>query len=177
MPPPPLTQRSDRAPPTLGPSSLCTQTHTRLGCCQDPYKTQHMQVWELIIVGAGIAGSALAHAQANVRRAALRLRLRSVGLPSCARRRPFTSSPAPPHPCAPSPLRPLTSTHTQAGRRVLLLERCLAQPNRFVGELLQPGGYLSSSSWACRIASRASIAKRCACLWVWLYVCVERCAS
>ena len=30
----------------------------------------------------------------------------------------------------------------QAGRRVLLLERDLAQPDRIVGELLQPGGYL-----------------------------------
>ncbi len=30
----------------------------------------------------------------------------------------------------------------QAGRRVLLLERDLTQPDRIVGELLQPGGYL-----------------------------------
>lgn len=30
----------------------------------------------------------------------------------------------------------------QQGRRVLLLERDLAQPDRIVGELLQPGGYL-----------------------------------
>ena len=30
----------------------------------------------------------------------------------------------------------------QLGRRVLLLERDLAQPNRIVGELLQPGGYV-----------------------------------
>jgi squalene monooxygenase len=28
------------------------------------------------------------------------------------------------------------------GRRVLLLERDLTQPDRIVGELLQPGGYL-----------------------------------
>lgn len=30
----------------------------------------------------------------------------------------------------------------QDGRRVLLLERDLTQPDRIVGELLQPGGYL-----------------------------------
>jgi squalene monooxygenase len=29
-----------------------------------------------------------------------------------------------------------------SGRRVLLLERELSQPDRIVGELLQPGGYL-----------------------------------
>lgn len=28
------------------------------------------------------------------------------------------------------------------GRRILLLERDLSQPDRIVGELLQPGGYL-----------------------------------
>lgn len=30
----------------------------------------------------------------------------------------------------------------QAGRRVLVLEKSLEQPDRIVGELLQPGGYL-----------------------------------
>ena len=30
----------------------------------------------------------------------------------------------------------------QDGRRVLMLERDLSQPDRIVGELLQPGGYL-----------------------------------
>lgn len=30
----------------------------------------------------------------------------------------------------------------QEGRRVLLLERDFSQPDRIVGELLQPGGYL-----------------------------------
>ncbi|KAF5835297.1 SE-domain-containing protein [Dunaliella salina] len=52
------------------------------------------QLWDLIVVGCGIAGSALAYAQAK------------------------------------------------AGRRVLVLERDLQQPDRIVGELLQPGGYL-----------------------------------
>mmetsp|Transcript_26726 Transcript_26726/g.79385 ORF Transcript_26726/g.79385 Transcript_26726/m.79385 type:complete len:506 (-) Transcript_26726:263-1780(-) len=52
------------------------------------------QVWDLVVVGAGVAGSALAYAQA------------------------------------------------QDGRRVLLIDRDLAQPDRIVGELLQPGGYL-----------------------------------
>jgi hypothetical protein len=37
---------------------------------------------------------------------------------------------------------PLVQFRGQAGRRVLLLERDLAQPDRIVGELLQPGGYL-----------------------------------
>ncbi|GLC37537.1 hypothetical protein PLESTM_000599900 [Pleodorina starrii] len=52
------------------------------------------EVWDVIVVGGGVAGSALAYAQA------------------------------------------------QDGRRVLLLERDLSQPDRIVGELLQPGGYL-----------------------------------
>lgn len=30
----------------------------------------------------------------------------------------------------------------QAGRRTLVLEKTLSQPDRIVGELLQPGGYL-----------------------------------
>ncbi len=30
----------------------------------------------------------------------------------------------------------------QDGRRVLVLERDLSEPDRIVGELLQPGGYL-----------------------------------
>ncbi len=34
----------------------------------------------------------------------------------------------------------------QQGRRVLLLERDLSQPDRIVGELLQPGGYLALKS-------------------------------
>lgn len=41
---------------------------------------------------------------------------------------------------------PRTPLHTyqglQTGRRVLLLERDLSQPDRIVGELLQPGGYV-----------------------------------
>lgn len=52
------------------------------------------ECWDVVIVGAGVAGSALAYTQ---------------GL---------------------------------EGRRVLLLERDLEQPDRIVGELLQPGGYL-----------------------------------
>ncbi|KAK2077122.1 hypothetical protein QBZ16_004756 [Prototheca wickerhamii] len=53
------------------------------------------RVWDLIVVGAGVAGAAFAYQQG------------------------------------------------QQGRRVLLLERDLAQPDRFVGELLQPGGVLA----------------------------------
>lgn len=52
------------------------------------------EVWDLVIVGAGVAGAALAYAQGK------------------------------------------------AGRRVLLLERDLTMPDRIIGELLQPGGYL-----------------------------------
>ncbi|KFM26303.1 Squalene monooxygenase [Auxenochlorella protothecoides] len=59
----------------------------------DPQASQ--SVWDVIVVGAGVAGAALAHQQ---------------GLD---------------------------------GRRVLLLERDLAQPDRIVGELLQPGGVLA----------------------------------
>lgn len=54
-----------------------------------------LQVWDLVIVGAGVAGCALAHSQGR------------------------------------------------AGRRVLVIERDLSQPDRIVGELLQPGGYLA----------------------------------
>ncbi|EFN52926.1 hypothetical protein CHLNCDRAFT_137251 [Chlorella variabilis] len=52
------------------------------------------EVWDMVIVGAGVAGAAFAYQQ------------------GCS------------------------------GRRVLLLERDLSQPDRIVGELLQPGGYL-----------------------------------
>ncbi|BDA46860.1 Squalene epoxidase 1 [Coccomyxa sp. Obi] len=52
------------------------------------------EVWDVVVVGAGVAGSALAYSQGR------------------------------------------------DGRRVLLLERDLSQPDRIVGELLQPGGYL-----------------------------------
>lgn len=53
------------------------------------------EIWDVILVGAGVAGAALAYAQAK------------------------------------------------DGRRVLVIERDLAQPDRIVGELLQPGGYLA----------------------------------
>ena len=55
------------------------------------------QVWDLAVVGAGVAGCALAFSQGRL------------------------------------------------GRRVLVIERDLAQPDRIVGELLQPGGYLALS--------------------------------
>jgi squalene monooxygenase len=55
--------------------------------------------YDIIIVGAGIAGSALAHALSTI-----------------------------------------TSNAHPAPLRVLLLERSLAEPDRIVGELLQPGG-------------------------------------
>ena len=56
--------------------------------------------YDIIIVGAGVAGSALAHALSTVKR-----------------------------------------THTDKPFRICLLERSLSEPDRIVGELLQPGGY------------------------------------
>lgn len=95
-----------------------------------------LKVWDLVVVGAGIAGSALAFSQGQV-------------------------SPAPIPPATRHPQRlSIHFTHTlcscnwtllaqplahhvlQAGRRVLLIERDLKQPDRIIGELLQPGGYL-----------------------------------
>lgn len=57
-------------------------------------RTKDPAVWDLIVVGAGVAGAAFAYNQGK------------------------------------------------DGRRVLLLERDLSQPDRIIGELLQPGGYL-----------------------------------
>lgn len=76
------------------------------------------QVWDLIVVGAGVAGSALAATQGKVHRQHV--------FHVYTRTQPDN----------------LIFTNTQAGRRVLLLERDLTQPDRIVGELLQPGGYL-----------------------------------
>ena len=52
-------------------------------------------VWDLVVVGAGVARTAFAYEQGKL------------------------------------------------GRRVLLLERDLSQPDRIIGELLQPGGYMA----------------------------------
>lgn len=72
-------------------------------------RTPDRQIWDLVIVGAGVAGSALAAAQA---------RKLFGGAAGEEEKTP------------------------KKQRRVLLLERDLAQPDRIVGELLQPGGYL-----------------------------------
>ena len=53
------------------------------------------QVWDLVVIGAGVAGAAFSYQQGR------------------------------------------------DGRRVLVLERDLKQPDRIIGELLQPGGYLA----------------------------------
>ena len=58
--------------------------------------------YDVLVVGAGIAGSSLAYALATI--------------------------------CSPTRARPL---------RIALLERSLAEPDRIVGELLQPGGVLA----------------------------------
>lgn len=65
----------------------------RLGKCR-LLNSSFPQVWDVIVVGAGVAGAAFAHQQGK------------------------------------------------DGRKVLLLDRDLNQPDRIVGELLQPGGYL-----------------------------------
>jgi squalene monooxygenase len=72
--------------------------------------------YDVVIVGAGIAGSALAHALATLPR---------PGRPASP---PATSSQASYDVEPPRPL------------RVCVLERSLAEPDRIVGELLQPGG-------------------------------------
>lgn len=88
----------------------------------------HLQIWDLVVVGAGIAGSALAYSQGQVSFAQLS--------PSfCASRHKHNLS-------ALSHLCKKYMMHVQAGRRVLLIERDLKQPDRIIGELLQPGGYL-----------------------------------
>lgn len=40
------------------------------------------------------------------------------------------------------PMIPISVVHLQDGRRVHVIERDLTEPDRIVGELLQPGGYL-----------------------------------
>jgi hypothetical protein len=104
-------------------------------------------------VGAGVAGAALAYAQAKVRARAGRWHghCRGAGaeqaaaIAAAAASGRGLGSPAAPAVQAGGgqaesarrlPPRP------QAGRTVLLLERDLSQPDRIVGELLQPGGYL-----------------------------------
>jgi squalene monooxygenase len=77
------------------------------------------QVWDLVLVGGGVAGSALAYSQGK------------VGGPTLVHAS-VRSVPADPH----------STLLLQAGRRVLVLERDLTQPDRIVGELLQPGGFL-----------------------------------
>lgn len=71
------------------------QDHPHLACFQiETLCFLRLKVWDMVIVGAGVAGSALAFNMAR------------------------------------------------QGRRVLLLERDLTEPDRIVGELLQPGGLL-----------------------------------
>ena len=83
------------------------------------------QVWDLVVVGAGIAGSALAYSQGQVPHAMMCSKCKL----SSTRKSTTTCT--------------VTSTsHLQAGRKVLLIERDLKQPDRIIGELLQPGGYL-----------------------------------
>lgn len=90
-----------------------------------------LQVWDLIVVGAGVAGAALAYSQGQVCCAA-RARARSHRHDICRAR----------HPPVPYCALPTRDASPQDGRRVLLLERDFTQPDRIVGELLQPGGYL-----------------------------------
>ena len=89
-----------------------------------PPRPRRAQTWDVVVVGAGVAGSSLAFRLGNVRI--------STQAPASGRRRARAG-------CAHARLR---SPAAQEGRRVLLLERELTQPDRIVGELLQPGGYL-----------------------------------
>jgi squalene monooxygenase len=72
--------------------------------------------YDVLVVGAGIAGSALAHALATLPR------------------------PAPPPPDATSSQGAYETGPYPRPLRVCVLERSLAPPDRIVGELLQPGG-------------------------------------
>jgi len=80
----------------------------------------------LVVVGAGIAGSALAYSQGQVSPAQLHSII--CALWYLPKNGVNTTS--------------LQMLRLQAGRRVLLIERDLKQPDRIIGELLQPGGYL-----------------------------------
>ena len=84
-----------------------------------------LQVWDLVVVGAGIAGSALAFSQGKVGQ----LSVEQLSGSNTEGRPAQTSV------CC-----------LQESRRVLLLERDLSQPDRIVGELLQPGGFLKLKS-------------------------------
>lgn len=82
---PPRRGASAAAPP---PPAPLPQPHVRL---PPPAAGRRPQVWDLVVVGAGVAGAAFAYQQGR------------------------------------------------EGRRVLLLERDLSQPDRIIGELLQVG--------------------------------------
>ena len=137
-----------------------------------------MQVWDLVVVGAGVAGSSLAYSQGKVSgRSPVLLSgyyQRIIG-PESIRRCPFLllaslfnislaalralrqtiyvhkKRTSLSHCCVPFLSWAVKERHQcpecrlcppQSGRKVLLLERDLSQPDRIVGELLQPGGYL-----------------------------------
>lgn len=98
------------------------------------------------MVGAGVAGSALAYAQAKVCYNARHRPVTAAAVADCR----MSSMQA--FICATFAVVSVLFARTlavqvialalQAGRKVLLLERDLSQPDRIVGELLQPGGYL-----------------------------------
>ncbi|KAF7830505.1 squalene monooxygenase-like [Senna tora] len=98
-PPPPylsvvvISERKNRNVPSEAPSQCMKSITTATGECRSATGGGDVDV-DVIIVGAGVAGSALAH------------------------------------------------TLGKDGRRVHVIERDLTEPDRIVGELLQPGGYL-----------------------------------
>ncbi|RVX23200.1 Squalene monooxygenase [Vitis vinifera] len=97
---------------------------------------------DIIIVGAGVAGSALAHTLGKV------LHSRVIGLRNFCQFRKrvmmelgescdaFNGSSSGGY------NKSLCSYNDKDGRRVHIIERDLTEPDRIVGELLQPGGYL-----------------------------------
>ena len=94
-----------------------------------------LQVWDVVVVGAGVAGSALAYSQGRVghqndlpvMHQLCTVQGRTTPM-LCTAGAVLLADPG--------------ASAGQDGRRVLLLERDLSQPDRIVGELLQPGGYL-----------------------------------
>lgn len=121
---------------------------------------QCLQVWDLIVVGAGVAGAALAFRQGQVgilgrtiagsTATAVEPRMYVRCVAAVVHCRCVISfehgccaacESVPRHRRCRGTMGAVVCL-LQDGRRVLLLERDFSEPDRIVGELLQPGGYL-----------------------------------